>query len=198
MRMLGTLDLEILQLAVDAGGTFDENDMASSDLKRLGVGRILDALASLRDRRMILQNGDGTFAITDLAMGMLWDGSIPMWVRILRLLRIKPCSAAQIAGTIGANKPLEGVMEDLRRRQFVLMSPQRHGSDIVRTYEILPEGADWLDRTEGEGFELEPPSDVQSALESICELVEKSSMSRQEKDRISALADGLRRDLGSK
>ncbi len=41
MRRLGTTDLEILHLAVSRGGTFNENDLERSSLKRLGVGRIL-------------------------------------------------------------------------------------------------------------------------------------------------------------
>ena len=67
MRKLGTVDLEILDLAMKKNGTFNENNLENSELKRLGVGRILDALASLKDRKLISLNGDGSFFITNLA-----------------------------------------------------------------------------------------------------------------------------------
>jgi hypothetical protein len=80
MRKLGTIDLEILHLA----GTFNENDLENSELKRLGVGKILDSLATLKDRKMISLNSNGSFSITELAREILWSKSIPKWARILR------------------------------------------------------------------------------------------------------------------
>ena len=38
MRKLGTIDLEILQLAVNQNGTFNETHLENSKLKRHGVG----------------------------------------------------------------------------------------------------------------------------------------------------------------
>ena len=45
MRKLGTVDLEILDLAIKEKGTFNENSLENSELKRHGVGKILDTLA---------------------------------------------------------------------------------------------------------------------------------------------------------
>ena len=61
MRKLGTIDSEILDLAIKENGTFNENNLENSVLKRLGVGRILDALASLKDRKLISLNSDVLF-----------------------------------------------------------------------------------------------------------------------------------------
>ncbi len=58
MRKLGTVDLEILSLAIKGKGTFNENNLENSNLKRYGVGKILDALASLKDRKFISLNSD--------------------------------------------------------------------------------------------------------------------------------------------
>lgn len=71
MAKLGTIDLEILNLAIKGNGTFNEINLENSELKRLGVGRILDELASLKDRKLILQNSDGSFSITELARKIL-------------------------------------------------------------------------------------------------------------------------------
>ena len=153
MRKLGTVDLEILHLAIKENGTFNENSLESSELKRLGVGRLLDALASLKDRKLISLNNDGSFSITDLAREILWSNNVPTWGKILRLLQIKSCSMNLISDIlrISEDKLLEEV-EKLRKNQFVLMSPQRQEDKIVKIYEILPEGIDEIDRTETEGF----------------------------------------------
>ncbi len=96
MRKLGTIDLQVLHLAIKENGTFNENNLENSELKKLGVGRILDTLASLKDRKLVSLNSDGSFSITDLAREILWSGNIPTWAKILRLLQIKSCSIEQI------------------------------------------------------------------------------------------------------
>jgi len=92
MRKLGTVDLEILHLAINENGTFNENNLENSDLKRLGVGKILDSLATLKDRKMLTLNEDGSFSITDIAKEILWSENVPSWAKILRLLQIKSCN----------------------------------------------------------------------------------------------------------
>ena len=87
MRKLGTIDLEILDLAIKEKGTFNENSLENSELKRHGVGKILDTLASLKDRKFISLNKDGSFSITELAREILWSPNIPTWAKILRLLQ---------------------------------------------------------------------------------------------------------------
>ena len=73
MRKLGTIDLEILHLAIKEKGTFNENSLENSELKRHGVGKLLDALASLKDRKFISLNKDGSFSITELSREILWS-----------------------------------------------------------------------------------------------------------------------------
>ena len=154
MRKLGTVDLEILSLAIKGKGTFNENNLENSDLKRYGVGKMLDALASLKDRKFISLNSDGSFTITELAREILWSSNIPIWGRILRLLQIKSCNLNQIIEilTIDEDKIIHEI-EQLRKNQLVLMSPQRQGDKLIKIYEILPEGIHKIDKTETEGFD---------------------------------------------
>ena len=153
MRKLGTIDLEILFLAVKENGTFDENNLENSELKRYGVGKILDTLASLKDRKFISLNTDGSFSITQLAREILWSSNIPIWGRVLRLLQIKSCSLDQIIDIIrvSEDKIIEEI-EKLRKNQLVLMSPQRKEEKLIKMYEILPEGIQEIDKTETDGF----------------------------------------------
>ena len=155
MRKLGTIDLEVLQLAVNQNGTFNETHLENSKLKRHGVGKILDTLASLKDRKFISMNENGSFTITELAKEILWSSKIPIWAKILRLLQIKSCDLQQIIETINSSEDeIFNELEQLRKNQFVLMSPQRQDEKLIKVYEILPEGIEVIDKTETEGFQL--------------------------------------------
>jgi hypothetical protein len=153
MRKLGTIDLEVLFLAVKEKGTFDENNLENSELKRHGVGKILDTLASLKDRKFISLNSDGSFSITQLAREILWSTNIPIWGRILRLLQIKSCNIDQITDILGTSEDkIKQELEELRKNEFVLMSPQRQEEKLIKIYEILPEGIQEIDKTDTQGF----------------------------------------------
>jgi hypothetical protein len=153
MRKLGTIDLEVLFLAVKEKGTFDENNLENSELKRHGVGKILDTLASLKDRKFISLNSDGSFSITQLAREILWSANIPIWGRILRLLQIKSCNIDQITDILGTSEDkIKQELEELRKNEFVLMSPQRQEEKLIKMYEILPEGIQEIDKTDTQGF----------------------------------------------
>lgn len=188
MRKLGTIDLEILELAIKENGTFNEKNLENSELKRLGVGKILDLLASLKDRKFISLNTDGSFSITDIAREILWSNSIPTWVKILRLLQIKSCGMEQICDTIKiVKKEAEEELEKLRKNQFVLMSPQRQDGKIIKIYEILPEGIDKIDKTEEEGFNIEDTKteiDITNILDNIVKDVNNLQIEKSEKDNI--------------
>lgn len=191
MRKLGTVDLEILHLAVNENGTFDESNLENSELKRLGVGKLLDALATLKDRKMISLNSDGSFTITELARGILWTDSIPTWAKILRLLQIKSCNIDQIEDILKVSKEsLFEEIEKLRKNQFVLMSPQRIGERIIKVYEILPEGVEAIDKTDMDGFENvkfgEPKSEIEilSIIDEIRKEVQDSQLEQIKKNTI--------------
>ena len=203
MRKLGTIDLQILDLAIKENGTFNENNLENSELKRLGVGRILDALASLKDRKMVSLNSDGSFSITELAREILWSNNIPTWAKILRLLQIKSCSMKQMVDIlrISEDRLMEDV-EKLRKSQFVLMSPQRKEDRLVKVYEILPEGIEEIDKTETVGFdntnfdEFKPGVEILSMIDEIVKEIQDFEMDQSKKDsiteKLSKLKDRLK------
>ncbi len=202
MRKLGTIDLEILDLAIKENGVFNENNLENSELKRLGVGRILDALASLKDRKMISLNSDGSFSITELAREILWSNNIPTWAKILRLLQIKSCSMEQIIDILRISKDKLIVdVEKLRKTQFVLMSPQRQKEKLVKIYEILPEGIEEIDKTETEGFDNtnfdESKSEVEilSLIDEVVKELNDSQMEQLKKDSITEKLSKLKEKL---
>ncbi len=202
MRKLGTVDLQILDLALKENGTFNESNLENSELKRLGVGRILDALASLKDRKMISQNSDGSFSITDLAREILWSNNVPTWAKILRLLQINSCSMKQMVGIL--RTPEDRLIEDvekLRKSHFVLMAPQRKEDILVKVYEILPEGIEEIDKTETEGFdntnfdEFKPGVEILSIIDEIVKEIQDFQMDQSKKDSITGKLSKLKDKL---
>ncbi len=173
MTKLGLIDLQILHLGIKGNGNFNEKDIENSELKRLGIGRILDALASLKDRKLINLNNDGSFFITDLAKHTLWDEQIPTWVRILRLLEIRSCSSEMISDFLKKpeNKLIDEI-EKLRKNQLILMSPLRQESKIIKMYEILPEGIEKIKKIEEVGFQNDILEEKKPKME-IFELIEQ-------------------------
>jgi hypothetical protein len=202
MRKLGTVDLEILSLAIKGKGTFNENNLENSDLKRYGVGKILDALASLKDRKFISLNSDGSFTITELAREILWSANIPIWGRILRLLQIKSSNLNQIIEvlTIDEDKIIHEI-EQLRKNQLVLMSPQRQGDKLIKIYEILPEGIHKIDKTETEGFdqinfgESRLNGEILEIIDKIKEEIQITSIPESEKNNIIVKLNNLKNRL---
>jgi len=202
MRKLGTIDLEILHLAVNENGTFNENNLENSELKRLGVGKLLDSLATLKDRKMISLNSDGSFTITELAREILWSSNIPTWARILRLLQIKSCNMEQVEGILKISKEeLSAEIEKLRKNQFVLMSPQRLDEKLIKVYEILPEGVEAIDKTETDGFEntnfgvSKPEVEILSIIDEIGKEIQDSQLEQTKKDSISEKLSRLKDKL---
>ena len=191
MRQLGTIDLEILHLAINENGTFNETNLENSSLKRLGVGRILDALASLKDRKMLTLNSDGSFSITSMAREILWSVEIPIWAKILRLLQIRSCSVSEISDILKIpDEKIFDNLETLRKSQFVLMSPQRQNDKLIKIYEILPEGTEKIDKTEAEGFEdesftaIKPEIEVLGLIDEIVKEIQDLSVEPGKKEAI--------------
>ena len=202
MRKLGTIDLEILHLAINENGTFNETNLENSELKRLGVGKLLDSLATLKDRKMISLNSDGSFSITELAKEILWSKSIPTWAKILRLLQIKSCNIRQIENILKISRnEIEEEVEKLRKNQFVLMSPQRIEDKVIKVYEILPEGVLEIDKTETEGFdktkfgEVKQGVEILSVIELVIKEIQDTQLEQSKKDSIIEKLAGLKEKL---
>ena len=157
LTKLGIIDLEILYLGIRGAGKFDEKDIEESDLKKLGVGRILDQLASLKERNLIEMNKDGSFTVTSIAHHILWDERIPLWIKILRILEIKSLNIEKISSYLSLlPNQVYLEIEDLRKRNLVLMSPLRTESGIEKMYEVLPEGIEQIKIVQSEGIHNKP------------------------------------------
>ena len=152
---------------------------------------VLDALASLKDRKFISLNSDGSFTITELAREILWSSNIPIWGRVLRLLQIKSCSLNEIVEIIRISEDtIMTEIEKLRKEQLILMSPQRKDEKVIKMYEILPEGIEEIDKTETEGFnekkfgESKQRVETTEIINQIIKEIESLEISEKKKENI--------------
>ena len=154
LTSIGSLDLEFLYLGYQNGGNFNEKDIENSDLNRLGVGRVLDTIASLKERKLITQNQDNTFSITNGAKQILWNDEIPLWVKILRILEIRAFPLTLISKYLAKDKEeISNEIETLRKNELVLMSPQRTDKGLEKIFEIMPRGLEELEKINSKGFD---------------------------------------------
>ena len=191
MIKLNMVDLQILYLGIKKDGRFDEKGIEQSDLKKLGVGRILDQLASLKDRNLIEMNKDGSFSVTSIARHILWDNQIPLWIKILRILEIKSQDIDKISYYLRLSQDIvQSEIEDLRKRQLVLMSPLRNETGIVKMYEILPDGIEQIKKAQSERIQNKPEMtkphiEIWSIIEeTIDEIKGIQGISEERKDKI--------------
>jgi len=170
MLNLTITDLQILNLGIIGNGRFDENDIAKSDLSKLGVGRILDQLASLKERNLIDMNKDGSFSITKEATSILWNSQTPTELKILKILEIGPQMSQKLASILlSTQEKIEKSLEELRKNHLILMSTVKNEMGIVKMYEILPEGAEYLERPTPEKNQMSSDSKKNSKNVQILE-----------------------------
>lgn len=166
MIKLDINDLEMLHLGIRENNNFDEKDIENSELKKLGTGRILDLLASLKERKLIDLNKDGSFFVTDLARHTLWADEIPSWLKILRLLEIKSSSIDEISRILKKSEiELNNEIEKLRKMELILMLPIRRENIMIKTYEILPEGIEKIKKVEENGYQFDLEKTIDSKVE---------------------------------
>ncbi|QUC65299.1 hypothetical protein NsoK4_03370 [Nitrosopumilus sp. K4] len=203
MSKLGPIDLEILFLGINRDGRFNEENIENSSLKRLGVGRILDSLASLKDRKLIDLNKDGSFSITDLARHSLWDNKMPLWVKVLKLLEVKSFTTEDIAKYLKIQEEkIDIEIENLRKNQMVLMAPQRVDERIVKSYEILPEGIEKLRIVEKEGVEkhqlgnnAKPQVEILAIINQVIKDINDSEITLEKKESITSKLSQIKEKL---
>jgi hypothetical protein len=137
-----------------------------------------------------------------LAKEILWSSKIPIWAKILRLLQIKSCDLQQIIETINSSEDeIFNELEQLRKNQLVLMSPQRQDEKLIKVYEILPEGIEIIDKTETQGFENinfgknKSDGEIIGTIEEVLDQVKKLNCSDDEKNNITKKLELLKNKL---
>lgn len=147
MHKIDAVELEFLYLAASRKNGFDEKDIAESEIAQLGVGRVLDRLATLKERGLLETGHDGSFLITDAGRQIFWGENTLTETKILRLLKIKSLKVPDVARYL--LEPEHHISEEIERLRvggFVMFTTVRRADRIERVCEIMQEGLDLLDR----------------------------------------------------
>lgn len=192
MAGLSPLELELIHLGITKNGTFNETDIAESSLSRLGVGKLLDLLASLEGQELIRLNKDGSFTVTTAARQILWDDDIPDKVRILRFLQTRPAGPEEISRILGMPAAtVSKEIEKLRKDHHVLMSGIQRDGRLEKTYEILPDGAEALKTmagmTQGHESSTQAAQAIKLLDEIISEIVDSGTASGHTMEKLHTL-----------
>ena len=193
MEKLNLTDIGILSLGIKNMGRIDGDLLEKSELNA-GTGRLLDVLASLTDRGLLSLNGDKSFQITDAARLILWNKDTALWFRILRVLEMSPLSLEKISGYLDEDREkVNREVENLRKNHAVMMSALQTDKGLERTFEILLNGIDRLEKIDGDktrprhdaGLQSQTNAEIFELLTEITQKVKKSSLDDASKKEIS-------------
>jgi len=139
------IDLQILYQAKKSKNGISPENISQPDVFTPGIWELADKFATLQERNLLSKNEEGIFQITKAGMNTFWDIESPLWLNLLKLLRIKPLSDAECAMYLEEPIPaVQQALEMIRGKGYVMMSSLRKEKRLLKMFEILPEGAEQL------------------------------------------------------
>ena len=175
MKKIGLFDLKILSMGIRNERRIDEK-MLSNEFPNAGTGRIMDSLASLIERGLLIVGLDKSFQVTDAAVQILWTDT-SLHTKIQQILDIAPMTIYDVARYLDESQDkVSKEMNELRKKHIVVMSAIRKEDQLLQTFELLetrdgPEEKPAKDNT--------MPSNVE-ILQMLSEIMEKVNFSRME------------------
>jgi len=139
------IDLQILYQAKKSKNGISPENISQPDVFTPGIWELADKFATLQERNLLSKNKEGIFQITKAGMNTFWDIESPLWMNLLKLLRIKPLSDAECAMYLEEPIPaVQQALEMIRGKGYVMMSSLRKEKKLLKMFEILPEGIEQL------------------------------------------------------
>ena len=153
MSNIDYMDLEILYQAKKSKNGITPEAISKQDVFTPGVWELVDKFATLQEKNLITKNKEGLFVLTKKGMNTFWEIESPLWLNLLKLLRIKPFSDTECAMYLEEPIPaVQQALDMIRKKGYVLMAPLRKEEKLLKMYEILPEGVEQLSKSKKSGF----------------------------------------------
>jgi hypothetical protein len=147
------MDLEILYQAKKSKNGITPEAISKQDVFTPGVWELVDKFATLQEKNLITKNKEGLFALTKKGTNTFWDIESPLWLNLLKLLRIKPFSDTECAMYLEEPIPaVQQALDMIRKKEYVLMAPLRKEEKLLKMFEIMPEGVEQLSKSRKSGF----------------------------------------------
>ena len=139
------IDLEILYQAKKSKNGVSPENISQPDVFTPGIWELADKFATLQERNLLSKSEQGIFQITKAGMNTFWNIESPLWMNLLKLLRIKSLSDAECAMYLEEPIPaVQQALEMIREKGYVMMSSLRKEKRLLKMFEILPEGIEQL------------------------------------------------------
>jgi len=139
------IDLEILYRAKKSKNGISPENISQPDVFTPGIWELADKFATLQEKNLLSKNQEGLFKITKAGINTFWYTESPLWMNLLKLLRIKPLSDKECAMYLEEPIPaVQQALEMIRERGYVMMTPLRKDQKLLKMFEILPGGVEQL------------------------------------------------------
>ena len=142
------IDLEILYQAKKSKNGISPEMIIKPDVFTPDIWELADKFTTLQEKNLLSKNQEGLFKITKAGINTFWYIESPLWLNLLKLLRIKPFSDAECARYLEEPIPaVQQALEMIREKGYVMMTPLRKDTKLLKMFEILPEGVGQLKTT---------------------------------------------------
>jgi len=139
------IDLEILYRAKKSKNGISPENISQPDVFTPGIWELADKFATLQEKKLLSKSDEGLFKITKAGINTFWHTESPLWMNLLKLLRIKPLSDKECAMYLEEPIPaVQQALEMIREKGYVMMTPLRKDKKLLKMFEILPEGVEQL------------------------------------------------------
>jgi len=146
------MDLEILYQTKKSKNGINPEDVSQQDVFTPSIWELVDKFASLQEKNLLTKNKEGLFELTKKGVNTFWYIESPLWMNLLKLLRVRPFSDTQCAMYLGESIPaVQQALDMIRKKGYVLMSQLRKDEKLLKMYEILPDGIEQLSKSKKAG-----------------------------------------------
>ena len=142
------IDLEILYQAKKSKNGISPEIISKPDVFTPDIWELAEKFTTLQEKNFLSKNQEGLFKITKAGINTFWYVESPLWQNLLKLLRIKPFSDTECAKYLEEPIPVvQQALEMIREKGYVMMTPLRKDTKLLKMFEILPEGVGQLKTT---------------------------------------------------
>ena len=153
MSELDYMDLEILYQAKKSKNGISPEAVSQQDVFTPGIWELVDKFASLQEKNLLTKNKEGLFVLTKNGINTFWDIESPLWLNLLKLLRVKPLADTECARYLEEYIPaVQQALEMIRKKGYVMMSQLRKEEKLLKMFEILPEGVEQITKLRKKGM----------------------------------------------
>jgi len=147
------MDLEILYRAKKSKNGISPEAVSQQDVFTPRIWELVDKFASLQEKNLITKNKEGLFVLTKNGINTFWDIESPLWLNLLKLLRVKPVTDTECARYLEEYIPaVQQALEMIRKKGYVMMSQLRKEEKLLKMFEILPEGVEQITKLRKKGM----------------------------------------------